>query len=82
MAIIRKKKLKASRSLKMRNAEFYLKGATVVTLCSRLQQDCPNSSSVGVGKTRLFPLALLRAQGQACRMSDEVHFAEMTGDRY
>ena len=28
----------------MRNAELYLKGATVITPCSRFQQDCPNYS--------------------------------------
>jgi len=27
--------------MKMQNAELYLNGATVITPCSRLQQDCP-----------------------------------------
>ena len=31
--------------LKMRNAELYLKGATVITPCSRLQQDCKDETA-------------------------------------
>ena len=48
--------------MKMRNAELYLERATVITPCSRLQQD---SLNVEVEKTRLLPLVLIRAQEQA-----------------
>ena len=49
--------------MKMRDAELYLKGATVITPCCSLQQDC--LAAVEVGKTKLLPLVQLRAQKQA-----------------
>ena len=55
---------KFNKLMKMRNAESCLKGATVITPYSLAAYSKIVRTSVKLGKTKLFPLVLLRAQGR------------------
>ena len=74
--------------MKMQNAELYLNGATVITPCSRLQQDCPTQRQSW--KDQIVPTGSTPSAGENMRASlqlitrrvsdDPVYSAEMSGD--